>query len=533
MTPPVRTPHYDDAPWWKDAIFYQVYPRSFSDSNGDGVGDLRGVIDRLGYLELLGVDALWLSPVMRSPMADHGYDVSDPRDIDPLFGTVEDMDDLIREAHARRIRVTMDLVPNHTSDQHEWFTSAVKTPPGSPERDRYLFRYGRGTGGAIPPNNWPSQFGGPAWTRITEPHGHKGQWYLHLFAPEQPDLNWSNPDVWSDLETTLRFWLDRGVDGFRIDVAHGMAKPHGLPDAAPTGFPLIDNGTGTDARFDHDGVHEVHRMIRSVVDEYPDRVLIGEIWVSDDERFGRYLRPDELHLGFNFRLTTTEFVAVELRTAIEHSMNAVAAVDATPTWTLCNHDVPRTVTRLGSGKLGLRRARALALVELALPGAVFLYNGEELGLPSVELPDEALQDPVWERSGHTRRGRDAHRIPMPWQGGAPCYGFTEGDSSWLPMPSGWDELTVESQLEDAESVLSLYRAALEIRRAHPGFEGDELEWYGAPEGCFAFRRPGGTLVCVLNTSPVDVPLPPGDPLLCSAPLTEEGLLPPDAAVWLA
>jgi alpha-glucosidase len=522
-----------DRPWWRDAVCYQAYLRSFADSNGDGVGDLDGVRSRLGYLELLGVDALWITPCYRSPMADHGYDVADPRDIDPLFGDLAAFDALVAASHEHGIRLIVDVVPNHTSDQHEWFQAALSATPGSPERDRYLFRSGRGEDGTTPPNNWPSQFGGPAWTRITETHGRPGQWYLHLFAPEQPDLNWSNPDVWADLEKTLRFWLDRGADGFRIDVAHGMAKPHDLPDAGPPTFGLMDEGTGPDPRFDHDGVHEVLRMIRSAVDGYRDRVLIGEIWVSDDQRFGRYLRPDELHLGFNFRLTTTEFDAAKLRTAIEHSIHAASAVGATPTWTLSNHDVVRTVTRCGGGSVGVHRARALALVELGLPGTVFLYNGEELGLPSVELPDDALRDPVWERSGHTQRGRDGHRIPIPWEGAAPCYGFTTGESTWLPMPKDWAGFTVEAQLEDARSTLSLYRQALELRRTHPGFVGEELEWYGAPDGCFAYRRPDTTLVCALNTSSAPVPLPPGDTLLASGPLTEDGQLPPDTAVWLA
>jgi alpha-glucosidase len=507
--------------------------RSFADSDGDGVGDLDGVRSRLGYLELLGVDALWITPCYRSPMVDHGYDVADPRDIDPLFGDLEAFDALVAASHEHGIRLIIDLVPNHTSDQHEWFQAALNSAPGSPERDRYLFRYGQGDDGAGPPNNWPSQFGGPAWTRITEPHGRPGQWYMHLFAPEQPDLNWSNPDVWADLDKTLRFWLDRGVDGLRIDVAHGMAKPHALPDADPPEFGLMPGGTGPDPRFDNDGVHGIHRLIRQVADNYRDRVLVGEIWVSDDQRFGRYLRPDELHLGFNFRLTSTEFDAGKLRGAIERSLNAAASVGAPPTWTLCNHDVPRTVTRCGGGAIGLRRARALALVELALPGAIFLYNGEELGLPSATLPDEALRDPVWERSGHTRRGRDGHRVPIPWEGGPPNFGFTEGGPSWLPIPEDWSVLTVESQLEDADSTLSLYRQALELRRTHPGFVGDQLEWYGAPEGCFAYRRPDTTLVCALNTSSEPVPLPPGDPLLTSAPLTPDGQLPPDTAAWLA
>ena len=375
------------------------------------------------YLELLGVDAIWLSPVMRSPMADHGYDVSDPRDIDPLFGDLEVMDALIAQAHARRIRVTMDLVPNHTSVAHPWFAAALAAGAGSPERARYHFRDGLGEDGSQPPNNWPSIFGGPAWTRVTEPDGSPGQWYLHIFAPEQPDLNWDNQEVADDLATTLRFWLDRGVDGFRIDVAHGMAKPEGLPDYDWESNRLLSNDDN-DPRFNNPGVHEIHRGLRKVMNEYPDTVAVGEIWVRDNERFGEYIRPDELHLGFNFRLAEAEFGADSLREAIENSLGAVAAVGGTPTWTLSNHDVEREVTRYGGGEIGLARARAMAVVEFALPGAVFIYNGAELGLPNVDLPDEALQDPVWERSGHAERGRDGCRVPVPWEGAAPPFGFS-------------------------------------------------------------------------------------------------------------
>jgi alpha-glucosidase len=452
-------------------------------------------------------------------MADHGYDVADPRDIDPLFGDLAAFDALVAAAHGRGLRLLLDLVPNHTSDRHPWFCAALAAPPGSAQRARYHFR-----DGDRPPNNWPSQFGGPAWTRV----GSDGQWYLHLFAPEQPDLNWTNPDVWADLARTLRFWFDRGVDGFRIDVAHGMAKPPGLPDAPAGSFGALRGRGDPDVRFDHEDVHGVHRMIRSVTDEYRDRVLIGEIWVRDDSRFARYLRPGELHLGFNFRLTVVAFDAVAIRAAIEHALAAGAAVGAPPTWTLSNHDVPRVPTRLG----GERRARAMALVELGLPGPVFVYNGEELGLPSVELPDEALRDPIWERSGHTRRGRDAHRIPLPWEGSAPPYGFTTSNASWLPMPEGWGPLTVQAQRADPESTLSLYRRAIELRRTHPGFAGDTVEWLDAPEGCFAYRRPGG-LTCALNASPVPAPPPTGDVLLASGWLTDDRLLPPDTAAWLA
>ncbi len=522
-----------DEHWWSSAIFYQIYPRSFSDSDGDGVGDLNGVIDKLGYLELLGVDALWISPVMRSPMADHGYDVSDPRDIDPLFGGIGALDALIEEAHARDIKVTMDLVPNHTSDQHAWFVEALAAEPGSPERARYIFRDGLGDGGDEPPNNWPSIFGGSAWTRVTEADGSPGQWYLHIFAPEQPDLNWENPEVFEDLATTLRFWLDRGVDGFRIDVAHGMAKPPGLPDMTDMRTGLLINDDD-DPRFNNPGVHEIHRKIRTVMNDYPDAVTVGEIWVRDNARFAEYIRPDELHLGFNFRLAEADFTADSIREAIENSLEAVDSVQGNPTWTLSNHDVEREATRYAEGTtpdVGLDRARAMLLVELGLPGTIFIYNGAELGLPNIELPDDALQDPVWERSGHTMRGRDGCRIPLPWQGDTAPYGFSTTPDTWLPMPDDWKGLTAEHQLEDVDSTLSLYRLAIELRKTRPEFVGVEIEWYGAPEGCIAYRRAEGRLVCAVNTGDEPVGLPGGEVLLSSAPL-RDGKLPPNAAAWL-
>ncbi|MGV9712288.1 glycoside hydrolase family 13 protein [Gordonia sp. NPDC003424] len=527
----------DDNTWWQSAIFYQIYPRSFSDLNGDGVGDLAGIIERLGYLELLGVDAIWLSPIMRSPMADHGYDVSDPRDIDPVFGDIALFDQLIADAHDRDIRVTMDLVPNHTSSEHPWFVEALAAEPGSPERARYIFRDGVGENGDEPPNNWRSVFGGPAWTRVPSPDGTPGQWYMHIFAEEQPDLNWENPEVFDDLEKTLRFWLDRGVDGFRIDVAHGMAKPADLPDMDLESVGLLEN-KDDDPRFNNYAVHDIHRKIRKVIDEYPGAANVGEIWVDDNERFAEYLRPDELHLGFNFRLAKATFDPESIRAAIENSLEAVLSVSGTPTWTLSNHDVDREVTRYGRVSddgvdidLGILRARAMLLVELALPGTVFIYNGAELGLPNAELPDEALQDPVWERSGHTERGRDGCRVPLPWEGFEPPFGFSTNPDTWLPIPDSWTRFTVEAQLEDVGSTLSLYRQAIELRYARPEFAGETVDWYGAPEGCLAFRRSEGRLICALNAGDVPVSLPPGEILLTSYPLVD-GQLPANSAAWL-
>lgn len=515
-------------PWWRDAVFFQVYPRSFADRDGDGVGDLGGVVARLDYLESLGADAIWLNPVMVSPMADHGYDVADPRDVDPLFGGLPKLDELIGRAHARGIRVTMDLVPNHTSSQHAWFQAALRSAPGSPERGRYIFRDGLGPDGAAPPNNWVSVFGGPAWSRVTETDGSPGQWYLHLFDAEQPDLNWDNPEVFEDLETTLRFWLDRGVDGFRIDVAHGMAKPPGLPDMEldAVGMPAAGND---DPRFNHIGVHDIHRGIRTVLDDYPHAVSIGEIWVFDNAEFAKYLRADELHMGFNFRLVRTPFEAAPIHDAISNSLAAAALEGASPTWTLSNHDVDREVTRYGGGDRGLARARAMAMVMLALPGAVFVYNGEELGLPNVDLPDDVLQDPVWERSGRTERGRDGCRVPIPWEGTRPPFGFSSNPDTWLPMPPDWAGLTVERQSADPDSTLNFFRELIRLRRRAFRFDNATVEWVRHDRTVLHFRS--GGVHCVLNTGTRPVSLSDGRLLAASAPLVG-GRLAPDSAAWL-
>ncbi|QLL05913.1 glycoside hydrolase family 13 protein [Mycobacterium vicinigordonae] len=513
--------------WWQSAIFYQVYPRSFADSDGDGVGDLDGLANRLDYLKELGVDALWINPVTVSPMADHGYDVSDPRDIDPLFGGMAAFERLVEAAHARGIKVTMDVVPNHSSSQHPWFQAALAAGPGAEARDRYFFRDGRGPDGALPPNNWESVFGGPAWTRVIEPDGNLGQWYLHLFDTEQPDLNWDNPEIFDDFEKTLRFWLERGVDGFRIDVAHGMAKPVGLPDSPDVSEVL--RHTDDDPRFNRPNVHAIHRDIRAVMNDYPDAVTIGEVWVHDNTQWARYVRADELHLGFNFRLTRTEFDAAEIRAAVQNSLDAAALENATPTWTLSNHDVGREVTRYGGGYVGLLRAKSMAMLMLALPGAIFVYNGEELGLPDVDLPDEVLQDPTWERSGRTERGRDRCRVPVPWSDDAPPFGFSTNPDTWLPMPPDWAELTVEKQLADPDSTLSFFRRMIELRRVRTELDGTQLDWLPASDDEVVFRR--GGLVCALNAGKQPRKLPSGELILSSTPVPD-GLLAPGAAAWL-
>ncbi|MFI6507442.1 glycoside hydrolase family 13 protein [Streptosporangium sp. NPDC050855] len=522
-------------PWWRTAAIYQIYLRSFADGDGDGVGDLAGLRDRLPYLAELGVDALWITPWYPSPMVDGGYDVADHRDIDPVFGTLAEAGSLIEEAHALGVRIVIDIVPNHCSDRHPWFQEALAAGPGSPARERFWFH-----AGDEPPNDWPAAFGGRAWTRVPD-----GEWYLHLYAPEQPDLNWNHPDVHADFERTLRFWLDRGVDGFRIDVAPALVKAEGLPDLA--GYP------GHVPWKDQEAVHEIYRTWRAVADSYPgERIFVGEIWLPDQARIARYLRPDELHTAFNFAMLTCAWDAGDLREVIDTTLAEHAKVGAPPTWVLSNHDVPRLVTRYGRAdttfgphyfsdvhgspadlELGTRRARAAALLSTALPGGVYVYQGEELGLPGVEdLPAEVLRDPTWVRSGHTVKGRDGSRVPLPWSGPEPPFGFGTGEP-WLPQPAGWAAHTVEAQTGDPDSTLALYRAALRARRAVTG----DLTWLDtgdvgevAPD-VLAFSRDAG-FTCMINLSGDAVPLPPyGSVVLASGPL-EGGRLPPDTGVWL-
>ncbi|WP_375484014.1 glycoside hydrolase family 13 protein [uncultured Jatrophihabitans sp.] len=520
-------PRPEAAPWWATAVFYQIYPRSFADGNGDGTGDLIGVRDRLDHLVDLGVDALWISPFYRSPMADGGYDVADPCDVDPIFGTLADFDALLEAAHARGVRITIDMVPNHFSDEHPWFRAVLAGDTAL--RDRFVIRPGTGPDGAEPPNNWPSQFGGPAWTRLPD-----GEWYLHLFAPEQPDLNWDNPAVPAEFERIMRFWLDKGVDGFRIDVAHSMAKPAGLPDlAAETLQHALAGGNmpgSDDIRWDRDGVHEIHRLFRRVLDDYDgERMAVGEAWVADPQRLALYVRPDELNLTFNFELVVAGWGASTFRTAIDSSLAALSEVGAPCTWVLSNHDVDRVATRYGGGDLGVARARAAALVQLSLPGAVYLYNGDELGLQNVDLPDDALQDPTWERSGHTERGRDGERVPLPWSGDEPPYGFTTG-TPWLPMPDDWAAVTVAAEGAHATSTLHLFQAATACRRSTmAGLPVGAVDWLDAPADCLSYRR--GDVTVLLNAGTDPVPVPDGEVLVASGPVVD-GMLPPDTAVWI-
>ncbi|HEX6346065.1 glycoside hydrolase family 13 protein [Umezawaea sp.] len=538
----VRNDSTESTGWWRTAVIYQVYPRSFADGNGDGTGDLAGVRSRLPYLASLGVDAIWFTPWYSSPLADGGYDVADYRAIDPAFGTLEEAESLIAEAAALGIRTIVDIVPNHVSDQHEWFRAALAAGPGSPERQRFWFREGGGPDGSEPPTDWVSSFSGGTWTRTVNADGSPGEWYLHLFAPQQPDLNWNHPDVRREHEDVLRFWFDRGAAGIRIDSATMPVKDPELPELVGEQRP------GEHPFVDRDELHDIYRGWRAVADSYEEpRVLVGEIWLADQHRFARYLRPDEMHTAFNFDFMMRPWDPDQLRASIRSTVEAHRPVGAPPTWTLSNHDVTRPVTRYGREDssfgfaarrfgiptdlaTGRRRARAAALLTGALPGSLYLYQGDELGLPEVEdLPLDALQDPMHFRSDGVDPGRDGCRVPLPWTAHGPSFGFGDG-GSWLPQPTGWGEYSVSSQEDDPDSVLSLYRRMLAIRRTEPALLGGSFDWLGSDGGVLAFRR-GGDLVCLVNLGPATA-LPPHTSVLLASGDLDGDLLPTDTAVWL-
>lgn len=559
-----ETPPGGGTEWWRSAVIYQIYPRSFADADGDGIGDLPGITSRLEALQELGVDAVWLSPFYTSPQNDAGYDVADYVNVDPNFGTLADFDALAAKARQLGLRLIVDLVPNHSSSAHRWFQEALGAAKGSAERARYIFREGRGADGELAPNNWDSVFGGPAWTRVTEADGTPGQWYLHLFDPSQPDFDWSNRWVRDRFVEILRFWLERGVDGFRVDVAHGLVKERGLPDYDPAPAddtkptvalePEISADTTAERTAPYwaqPGVHEIYREWRSVLDEYPgDRVLVAEAWVEPLSRLADWVRPDEMHQAFNFPYLETPWTAGALRRVIEDSLTSFGRVGAPSTWVLSNHDVIRHATRLaltaelpkGSGigpkspartlpALGLRRARAATALMLSLPGSAYLYQGEELGLPEVvDLPDSVRQDPTWHRTGVERYGRDGCRVPIPWEATAPAYGFNDTGESWLPQPADWAEKARDSQVGVPGSTLELYRSALVLRREHKLGVGAAVQWLdGYGPDVIAFRN--GDVLVISNLGAA-IELPDGDLLLSSEPLSE-GILPPDTTAWVS
>ncbi len=542
--------------WWRSAVIYQIYPRSFADASGDGIGDLAGITERLPSLAALGVDAVWLSPFFRSPQKDAGYDVADYCDVDPIFGTLADFDALSDRARELGLRVIVDLVPNHSSDQHVWFQEALAAGPGSPERDRYMFREGTGENGELPPNNWPSVFGGDAWTRVTESDGTPGQWYLHLFDSSQPDFNWKNPVVWEEFRRVLRFWLDRGVDGFRVDVAHGLMKKEGLPDiaAAAASDNIADALMSPDETpwWAQPEVHEVYRDWHEVLAAYDgDRVLCAEAWVEPLAKAALWVRPDEMHQAFNFSYLGTPWKPELLRSVIDESIAAFTGVGAPSTWVLSNHDVVRHASRYGlppatavpnagigpasddkpDAALGLHRARAATAMMLSLPGSAYLYQGEELGLPEViELDDHVREDPTFHRTGGESYGRDGCRVPIPWEADAPAFGFSGTGSSWLPQPAEFAELARDRQEGVEGSTLELYRAALALR-AERDLGMGSLAWVdGYGEDVVAFRN--GDVLVLANLGETAVALPAGEVLLVSNPLVD-GALPTDTTAWIA
>lgn len=551
-------------PWWRSAVVYQIYPRSFHDSSGTGIGDLRGIINHLSYVKELGADAIWLSPFYPSPQVDAGYDVSDYTAVDPMFGTMDDFDLLLAEAKVHSLKVIVDLVPNHSSDQHPFFQAALKAGPGSPERAMYHFADGRGENGELPPSNWGSVFGGPSWTRVTEADGQPGQWYYHLFAREQPDFNWENPAVVDYFEDVLHFWLKRGVDGFRIDVSDALIKDTSWADT-PDASPIIPKDEAS-------GVHEIYRRFRKVLDQYDgDRMAVIETGAADDV-VAQFLRPDEMHQAFNFRFLKTPWDAAQFSRAVAESLTAYESVSAPTTWVMDNHDSTRSVTRYGSAvsligdyvpdvsglealtaeqfALGTRRARAMALLLLALPGSAYIYSGQELGLPEVtDLPDEVLTDPTFFRTEGKQRGRDGCRVPMPWSGSEPPFGFSPPDASekpWLPQPEQWRDLTVAAQTEDESSMLSWYRELLELRKREPVIGEGTLSWVTDPFAAEKHQRIHVRLTkeghrpveVILNFADTPVELPEGELLAASArllpgPVADTHLLPGNTAAIVA
>lgn len=532
--------------WWRSGVIYQIYPRSFADSNGDGMGDLPGITKRLPKLKELGVDAVWLSPFFTSPQKDAGYDVADYRGVDPLFGSLADFDDMVAKAHELGLRIMIDLVPNHSSDQHEWFQKALASAPGSQERAYYHFKDGRGENGELPPNNWVSMFGGPAWTRVPD-----GQWYVHLFDSSQPDLNWENAVVRAEFEDILRFWLDRGVDGFRVDQPHAMGKEPGLPDhpyVKEAGAGFIEGRENPPMWF-QDSVHEIFRSWRKILESYPgDRAMCGEAYVLPLSFMALWVRPDEFHQTFNFRFLDAAWDKEKLVSAINESFEAFDSVGAPSTWVLNNHDVIRHASRFGGdygratasdgigpenpqpdNELGLQKAKAATLFMLGLPGASYLYQGEELGLPEhTTISPEHRQDPTFFRTSGTRVGRDGCRVPLPWEKGNASNGFSDSGLAWLPQPASYADLSVDEQEQDAASTLALYRQMLGLRKDHKLGEGS-FDWLSQSE-ILSYKN--GRITVVHNCSNAAIELPAGQLLVSSMPLNAQGHLSPNDSAWV-
>ena len=536
-----------DAHWWRNAVVYQIYPRSFADSNGDGIGDIKGIISRVDYLSQLGIDAVWLSPFYPSALADGGYDVDDYMAIDPRIGTMEEFDEMVEKLHSNNIRVFVDIVPNHSSDRHVWFQEALASPRGSAARDRYIFRDGKPNGEA--PSRLASHFGPTGWTQVED-----GQWYMHLFTKEQPDFNWDNPEVNQYFLDTLRFWSDRGVDGFRIDVAHALKKNlNPLPDRESFALSAM-KADGSDPIFDRDEVHDVYSEWRKVFNEYdPPRVAVAEAWVHPN-RVARYASEEGLGQSFNFDLLASAWSANAFREKIAYNLELSKSTGSSSTWVLSNHDVIRHATRLvipGLGEsidfftdesawyvanrmepnldldLGVARARAATMLILALPGSSYLYQGEELGLHDVlDIPSDQMQDPQWFRGEGKLKSRDGCRVPLPWKRVGSSFGFGPGGSH-LPQPAWYSEYSVEAQEGDPASTLNMYRSAMSLRKDL--YHSDSLEWLDLGDNVLGLQR--DNWISVTNFGEADVELPAGELLLSSAELVD-GKLPGSTTAWL-
>ncbi|MEY3326079.1 MAG: hypothetical protein RL044_32 [Actinomycetota bacterium] len=534
--------------WWRHAVIYQIYPRSFADGNGDGMGDLPGVLSRLESLKELGIDAIWFSPFFTSPQKDAGYDVSNYTDIDPRFGTLADFDALLAKAHAHGIRIIIDLVPNHSSDQHPLFQAALRADKGSPERDMYVFREGKDAN--TPPNNWQSVFGGPAWTQVED-----GQWYLHLFDSSQPDFNWANPKVEQFFHDVLRFWFDRGVDGFRVDVAHSLVKDPALPDIEEVSSSMTGSDSAPKEEKPHpfwgqEGVHEVIRGFRKVANEYEDRAMCAEAWILPLSKMAKWVRPDEYHQTFNFAYLETPWDSAKLRNVVDESLREFGNVGAPSTWVLSNHDVIRHVTRMAYDKVpkqgdgigpsypqpdearGQRVGRAATAFMLGLPGSSYIYQGEELGLPEHTTLDASFrEDPTFFRTKGERVGRDGCRVPIPWESDKPAYGFSSTGKSWLPQPENYRRYARSEQRGVAGSTLELYRQLLKVRKEFNMGLGN-LKWVEelCDETTLAFDNSGVRVIANFGGS---VNLPSGELLATTQhDLTVEGVLEHDQVAWI-
>ena len=553
-----------DKNWWRQAVIYQIYPRSFKDSNGDGIGDIKGITSKIDYLSSLNIDAVWLSPFYPSALADGGYDVDDYRDVDPKLGSLADFDEMLNKLHEVGIRVFVDIVPNHSSNRHEWFKEAIAAEPGSPARNRYIFRDGKGANGELPPTNWPSHFAPSAWTHESAMGGKHNQWYCHLFAPEQPDFNWDNREIEDDFFKTLKFWGDRGVDGFRIDVAHALKKDLSEPLKDQDRYPdLVNRKVGDNILFDRDEVHEIYKEWRQLFNQYdPPRVAVAEAYVPAD-RLALYASADELGQAFNFELLNANFNAYEFKTVIDRGITQAKALGSSSTWCLNNHDQMRPATKYGllptvdqirwknsagatsplDEKLGLRSAIAASMLIMALPGCTYIYQGEELGLHEVlGIPEDQIQDPQYLRNHKVDVGRDGCRVPLPWSSTGSSFGFGDAGSH-LPQPEWFAKNSVEVESKDSASPLSIFRKALELRKGLVAAE--EMQWHETGDAnVLHFSRPNGWH-CITNFGRGHFDLTgKGEILHSSAPLAEAGIylihgvesqgndLPPATTVWL-